>query len=87
MVEFERSRPATPRLTSLIKRSITLAGRKTSVTVEDEFWAALKEIADESGLTASGKIEEIDAARTQGNLSSAVRLFVLDHYKSRSRGA
>jgi predicted DNA-binding ribbon-helix-helix protein len=57
------------------------------VTVEDEFWAALKEIADESGLTASEKIEEIDAARTQGNLSSAVRLFVLDHYKSRSRGA
>lgn len=68
------------------KRSILLNGHKTSVSVEDEFWSALKEIAAERSMTLSDLGSEIDKSRNNGNLSSALRLYVLAYYQGRSRG-
>jgi predicted DNA-binding ribbon-helix-helix protein len=62
---------------SVVKHSIIVAGHKTSVSLEDDFWKALKEIACESGLTLSALVGQIDGAREHGNLSSAIRLYVL----------
>jgi predicted DNA-binding ribbon-helix-helix protein len=65
----------------VVKRSIVIAGHKTSVSLEDGFWKGLKEIASGRGLTLSEMVAAIDAERAHGNLSSAIRLFVLDHYR------
>ena len=62
------------------KRSIVIAGHKTSVSLEDEFWNSLKEIASERGTTLSDLVGAIDANRNHTNLSSAIRLFVLGFY-------
>ena len=67
------------------KRSIVIAGHKTSVSLEDAFWTALKEIAGNRDLTMSELVASIDQDRRHGNLSSAIRLFVLDHYRSQLR--
>ena len=67
----------------VVKRSIVIAGHKTSVSLEDAFWKGLKEIAAARDLTLSDLIATIDSARgNAGNLSSAIRLFVLDHYRT-----
>ena len=66
----------------IVKRSIVIAGHKTSVSLEDAFWKGLKEIAAARNLTLSEIVAAIDSARAQGNLSSALRLFVLDHYRT-----
>jgi predicted DNA-binding ribbon-helix-helix protein len=66
----------------VVKRSIVIAGHKTSVSLEDAFWRGLKEIATGRGLTLSEMVGGIDSARAQGNLSSTLRLFVLDHYRA-----
>lgn len=66
----------------VVKRSIVIAGHKTSVSLEDAFWKGLKEIAGERDLTLSELVAAIDSERRHGNLSSAIRLFVLDHYRS-----
>jgi predicted DNA-binding ribbon-helix-helix protein len=66
----------------VVKRSIVIAGHKTSVSLEDAFWKGLKEIATGRRLTLSEMVTDIDSARAQGNLSSALRLFVLDHYRA-----
>ncbi|MFS8038807.1 ribbon-helix-helix domain-containing protein [Xanthobacter sp. AM11] len=71
----------------VVKRSIVIAGHKTSVSLEDAFWEALKEIASSRRLTLSDLVATIDSARTQGNLSSAIRLFVLDHYRGAATAA
>src|ERR1051325_2905030 len=68
----------------VIKRSIVIAGHKTSVSLEDAFWQGLKHIATGRNMTLSDLVATIDSDRRQGNLSSAIRLFVLDHYRSRS---
>lgn len=65
----------------VVKRSIVIAGHKTSVSLEDAFWDALKEIAAGRRLTLSDLVATIDSSRSQGNLSSAIRLFVLDYYR------
>jgi predicted DNA-binding ribbon-helix-helix protein len=65
----------------IAKRSIVIDGHKTSVSLEDAFWATLKEIANERGVTLSQLIATIDKERRQGNLSSAIRLFVLGRYR------
>lgn len=70
----------------VVKRSIVIAGHKTSVSLEDAFWQGLKQIAAGRGVTLSELVATIDHDRRQGNLSSAIRLFVLDHYRSRSDG-
>ena len=67
----------------VIKRSIVIAGHKTSVSLEDAFWRGLKEIALSRHVTLSDLVATIDSERQLGNLSSAIRLFVLDHYKAR----
>jgi predicted DNA-binding ribbon-helix-helix protein len=66
------------------KRSIILSGHKTSVSLEDPFWKGLKEIASKRNQTLSELVASIDTERQFGNLSSAVRLFVLNHYQERS---
>ena len=63
------------------KRSIVIDKHKTSVSLEDAFWTSLKSIAAEKQLTLSELISDIDSRRGQGNLSSAVRLFVLGWYR------
>jgi predicted DNA-binding ribbon-helix-helix protein len=64
----------------VVKRAITIAGHKTSVSIEDEFWEALKEIANERGMSRQALIASIDAERRNANLSSAIRVFVIEHY-------
>jgi predicted DNA-binding ribbon-helix-helix protein len=67
---------------TVAKRSIVLAGHKTSISLEDAFWLALKDIASSRRTTLRDLINSIDTDREQGNLSSAIRLFVLNHYKA-----
>jgi predicted DNA-binding ribbon-helix-helix protein len=68
----------------VVKRSVVIAGHKTSVSLEDAFWKALKEIARDRNLTLTELMAEIDSERRDGSLSSAVRVFVLDHYRRSS---
>jgi predicted DNA-binding ribbon-helix-helix protein len=70
----------------VIKRSIVIGGHKTSVSLEDAFWSGLKDIARERITTLSDLVGDIDSARKHGNLSSAIRLFVLDHYRQPAEG-
>jgi predicted DNA-binding ribbon-helix-helix protein len=63
------------------KRSISVAGHKTSISLEDEFWKSLHEIAGERDETISQLIASIDLDREFSNLSSALRLFVLRYYR------
>jgi predicted DNA-binding ribbon-helix-helix protein len=65
------------------KRNVVLSGRKTSVSVEDEFWRGLKEIAFARNTKLGILVSEIDSTRQHANLSSAIRLFVLDFYQTR----
>ena len=67
---------------AVVKRSIILAGHKTSVSLEDAFWEGLKDIAKAKRKTLSELVGGIDTNRKHGDLSSALRLFVLDHYKA-----
>lgn len=71
----------------VVKRSIVIAGHKTSVSLENEFWSGLKEIATDRNMTLSDIVSTIDSGRQHGNLSSAIRLFVLDHYRGNGSGA
>ncbi len=73
-----------------MKRSITIEGHRTSISLEDAFWQGLQEIAQERHLSLQALIQEIDVARTEGltdlpteNLSSAIRVMVLRHYQSK----
>jgi predicted DNA-binding ribbon-helix-helix protein len=68
----------------VVKRSIVIAGHKTSVSLEDAFWTGLKDIAGTRNMTLSELVAAIDADRRQGNLSSAIRLYVLDHFRGQS---
>jgi predicted DNA-binding ribbon-helix-helix protein len=70
----------------VVKRSIVIATHKTSVSLEDAFWSGLKDIANARALTLSELVATIDHDRRQGNLSSAIRLFVLDHYRGQNNG-
>jgi predicted DNA-binding ribbon-helix-helix protein len=70
----------------VVKRSIVIAGHKTSISLEDAFWKALKDIAIARRATLSDLVASIDSERQHGNLSSAIRLFVLDHYQSKCMG-
>jgi predicted DNA-binding ribbon-helix-helix protein len=70
----------------VVKRSIVIAGHKTSVSLEDAFWTCLKEIAGSRDITLSDLVASIDTDGRVGNLSSAIRLFVLDYYRTQSGG-
>jgi predicted DNA-binding ribbon-helix-helix protein len=67
-----------------VKRSIVLDGHKTSISLEDPFWSGLKTIAQARQTTLSELVTEIDGARKQSNLSSAIRLFVLNYFRNLS---
>ena len=69
------------RTKSVGRHTISIAGRNTSVSLEDAFWKALKEIASGRGMTPPELIRAINSERRHGNLSSAIRLFVLDFYR------
>lgn len=68
------------------KRSVVIAGHATSVSVESEFWEALREIAAARAVSVTQLIAEIDDTR-RGNLSSAIRLFVLADLRTRTAGS
>ena len=70
----------------VVKRSIVVGGHKTSVSLEEAFWTSMKGISHERSVTLSELVGEIDGNRQQGNLSSAIRLFVLDHFRTRAVG-
>jgi predicted DNA-binding ribbon-helix-helix protein len=65
----------------VLKRSIMIDGHRTSVSLEDEFWTAMKSIANRRDVTLTDLIASIDRKRGDGNLSSAIRVFVLAHYR------
>jgi predicted DNA-binding ribbon-helix-helix protein len=71
--------------TAETKRTIMLDGRKTSVTLEDAFWTGLKEIAHFQRVSVSKLIAAIDATRKQSNLSSEIRIFVLEHFQNKRK--
>jgi|RhiMethySRZTD1v2_1073278.scaffolds.fasta_scaffold115155_3 predicted DNA-binding ribbon-helix-helix protein len=66
---------------SVIKRSVIRNGHKSSISLEDQFWDALREIADRKEMAISTLVAAIDHSRTTSNLSSAIRVFVLDHFR------
>ena len=69
----------------MTKRSVTINGHATSISLEAPFWQELKRIAGEAGLSVAALIARIDAGSQTGNLSSALRLAVLDDLKMRAR--
>ena len=70
----------------VIKRSVMIDGHKTSICLEDAFWSSLKAIAQAQGATVAQTVTTIDKTREQSNLSSAVRLFVLDQVRNGQMG-
>jgi predicted DNA-binding ribbon-helix-helix protein len=64
------------------KRSVKIAGHATSITLEQEFWTEIQNIAEQRGLSINGLITHIDETRETENLSSAIRLFVLKEIKN-----
>jgi predicted DNA-binding ribbon-helix-helix protein len=69
----------------VVKRNVAIGGHKTSISVEDAFWKGLKEIAADRNMTLTDLVTTINSKRERNNLSSAVRLFVLDHYDERRK--
>ena len=68
---------------AIIRRSIRIHGRKTSVSLENEFWNGLREIADRENTSVSVLVDRINEERDNVNLSSAIRIFVYEHFQSR----
>jgi predicted DNA-binding ribbon-helix-helix protein len=69
-------------VTKTLKRSVTISGHRTSVSLEAEFWEALTEMAGQAKRPLAQMIDEIDKRQGRGkNLSSALRIFVLAHYR------
>lgn len=66
------------------KRSLSIAGHRTSISLEDEFWEALKEIAAAENRPVAALVVEVDSGRGATNLSSALRLHALAHYRERA---
>lgn len=67
----------------LRKRSLVIAGHRTSISLEDDFWDALRDMAGERGLSLPALVVEIDSARGSANLSSALRVAILRHYRKK----
>ena len=66
-----------------VKRSFTIGGHRTSISLEAPFWDALREIARRDRVPLAQLVQSIDAARDDGGLSSAVRIWILDYYRRR----
>ncbi len=69
--------------TAVHKRSVRIAGHPTSISLEDAFWDALRELAEKRQIKLSELVEEIDANRESQNLSSAIRVYLLETYRHR----
>ncbi len=67
----------------IVKRSVSIAGHRTSISLEEPFWEVLREIAEREKLSIQALIGRIDAERGEQNLSSAIRVFVLTDLRSR----
>jgi len=70
-----------------VKRSFSIRGHRTSISLEAAFWEALKEVAARENVTLAGLVARIDEARGNTGLSSAVRLYVLDHFRRHALAA
>jgi predicted DNA-binding ribbon-helix-helix protein len=70
------------RMSDTLKRSLTIAGHRTSISLEPEFWAALKREAERDGRSLATLVGEIDRGRGQNNLSSAIRVWLLKRLAS-----
>lgn len=66
----------------MLKRSLTIAGHRTSLALEPEFWQALDEMSTARGISLANLVREIDDTHTSGNLTSAIRVAVLDFYRN-----
>jgi len=75
---IEAPAPKTTVTARVVKRSIVIAGHRTSVSLEDAFWRALKDIATQNNMSLAALVAQIDAARGEANLSSALRVFALE---------
>ena len=82
MSTLTRARNKHPARVNAIKRSVYVDGHKTSVSLENEFWDGLCEVARHKNLTASALVATIASDRNRNNLSSAVRVFVLNHFRT-----
>ena len=71
----------------LRKRSLVIAGHSTSISLEDDFWDALRDMAAERGVSVAGLVAEVDSARGAANLSSALRVHVLRHFRERAEAS
>jgi predicted DNA-binding ribbon-helix-helix protein len=69
-----------------VRQVLTAYSHKTSVSLEDAYWKSLKEIASGRNMTLSSLVTAVDSERPQSNLSSAIRLFVLDFYRDQLAG-
>ena len=69
---------------AITKRSVVIGGHKTSVSLEEPFWAAIREIAGAQEVTVSNLLRQIDLDRRNSNLSSAIRVFVLQSLQSQA---
>jgi len=67
-----------PARAAIVKRSLTISGHRTSVSLEDAFWRRLKALAESRAQSLSALVAEIDASRGDANLSSAIRVFILE---------
>lgn len=67
-----------------VKRSFSIKGHQTSISLEGPFWEALREAASEQKLTLAGLVAKIDEQRASGGLSGAVRIWILDYYRRRA---
>jgi predicted DNA-binding ribbon-helix-helix protein len=69
---------------AVIKRSVVVNGHKTSVSLENEFWDALRQVAKQSNVSVARLLVEIERSRTTINLSSAIRIFLLNHFRTQN---
>ena len=76
-----REAAADGRDAAVIKRSLTVSGHRTSISLEDAFWSGLRGIAAERGLSVAALVAEVDRGRGLSNLSSALRVFVLARFR------
>jgi predicted DNA-binding ribbon-helix-helix protein len=72
---------------AVVKRSVSIAGHRTSISLEEPFWGGLREIAEREKRSVQSLIGRIDAERGEQNLSSAIRIFVLNDLRSRLEAA
>src|ERR1700751_845171 len=70
----------------IVKRSIMIAGQRTSISLEDAFWRGLKEIAAKHDMSVQSVVAAVHGGRHRGNLSSTLRLFVLEYYRADNCG-